>query len=219
MQKKQKNQPSFMGGCLKKIGGTSGLVIIIVFAFILGYLGLRGLGAYLIVSSNLQPVDAIVILSGGDETRVDEALKLYKENYSRTIILTNTSNNIPSGEYGAVQGSDARVQLMGNGVPGGNILFTEVRVSSTRDEALAIRQMMEDHKLHSCIIVTDPYHSRRALTIFEDIFEKTIFHVYVQPVEDSWYNSRTWFLSLDGWKYTLLEYVKLIAYKFGIIMD
>ena len=200
----------------KGILGKLGIFLLILF---LGYLILRGLGAYLIVTSRLEPVDAIVVLSGGDETRIAEALRLYKEKYADTIILTNTSGVKQGGDYGPLRGSDARIQLLGNGIPGGNIFITEVKVSSTRDEALAIRDLMEKRHLHSCIIVTDPYHSRRAMTIFTDIFDKTIFHVYVDSVPESWYNSKTWFLKIDGWKYTLLEYVKLITFHFGIIID
>ena len=45
---------------------------------VLAYLVLWAAGAFLVVGDRTQPVDVIVLLSGGDETRLEEAVRLYK---------------------------------------------------------------------------------------------------------------------------------------------
>ena len=205
----------------KKRWKTSGsafvLIIIATIAVVLGYLGLRAMGAYLIVASPIKSANAIVVLSGGDESRMAEALRLYNENYSKMIILTETGNSTKG--YSNLHSFDMRIQLLANGIPSGNMLITDRVVSSTRDEALAVKNLMINRQMSSCIIVTDPYHTRRAYDIFNKTFKDTGIKISVQPVINSWYNSRTWFLKFNGWRFTLLEYLKLIADKLGIVVD
>lgn len=201
-------------GCFRIIGGIVGCITIIFILSILGYLFLRGAGAFLIVAGDLAPVDAIVILGGGDEGRMDEALKLYRENYARLIILTETGNRIDEFDY--LQSFDLQIQLMNNGVPSGNILITDSQVTSTLEEAEAVKQLLNRRQITSAIIITDPYHTKRAAIIFYDVFSDQEKNIIISPVAPSWYTSRTWFLSTDGWKYTILEYLKLLAYKIGI---
>jgi uncharacterized SAM-binding protein YcdF (DUF218 family) len=197
--------------------GFPGLFFLLIIVFFSGYLGLRALGAYLIISSDLQAANAIVVLSGGDESRMSEALQLYNENYARMIILTETGRTAEG--YSQLHSFDMRIVLLSNGVPSGNMLITNRLVSSTRDEALAVKNLMINQQMKSAIIVTDPYHTRRALDIFKEIFKDTDIRLSIQPVHNSWYNSRTWFLKFDGWKYTILEYIKLLADKLHVIVD
>jgi len=181
------------------------------------YLLLRGMGAYLIIASKIEAANAIVVLSGGDESRMTEALRLYNQNYARKIILTETGQKVEG--YKQLHSFDMRIVLLNNGVPSGNILITEKKVSSTRDEVLAVKNLMKNQQMNSAIIVTDPYHTRRAFGIFQDAFKDSGIKLMIQPTTNSWYNSRTWFLKPEGWKYTLLEYLKLIADKLKIEMD
>ncbi len=197
--------------------GFVGLFFLLISAIILGYFGLRALGAYLIISSDLQAANTIVVLSGGDESRMSEALQLYNENYAKMIILTETGQNIEG--YSQLHSFDMRIVLLSNGVPSGNILITDRLVSSTRDEALAVKNLMINQQMKSAIIVTDPYHTRRAFNIFIENFKDTDIRLSIQPVHNSWYNSRTWFLKFDGWKFTILEYIKLFADKLNMIVD
>jgi len=186
----------------------------LLLASFLGYLTLRGAGAYLIIADDLTPVDAIIIMGGGGEGRMNEALELYNEKYARIIILTETGERIEEFDY--LQSFDLRIQLLNNGIPSGNILITESEVTSTLEEAHAVKQLLERRQLSTAIIVTDPFHTKRTSIIFGDVFSEQDIKLYFRPVTPSWYTSRTWFLTADGWKFTILEYVKLLAYKLGL---
>ena len=199
-----------------KIGFLGSFTLLII-ALILGYFGLRAAGAYLIISSDLQAANAIIVLSGGDESRMSEALRLYNENYAKMIILTETGQTTEG--YSQLHSFDVRIVLLSNGVPSGNILVTNRSVSSTRDEALSVKNLMINQQMKSAIIVTDPFHTRRAYNIFNEFFANTDIKLSIQSVHNSWYNSRTWFLKIDGWKFTILEYLKLLADELHIVVD
>jgi uncharacterized SAM-binding protein YcdF (DUF218 family) len=207
-------KPSFIKGCIKIFTHGFGIIALLAILIVGGYILLRGAAAYLIIADKLQPAQAIVMLSGGDESRMKEALSLYKDNYGKVIILTETGQRL--GKYDTLYSNDIRIQLLNHGVPNGNILITSVKVSSTLDEAFAIKKLLTNQQISSAIIVTDPYHTRRAALVFRNVFGDSPIKLIFRPVRGSWYNSRTWFLSPDGWRYTFLEYVKLIGYYMGI---
>jgi len=191
-----------------------GVIVALLLVSVIGYLFLRAAGAYLIIADDLTPVDTIIIMGGGDEGRMNEALELYREKYARIIVLTETGVRIEEFDY--LQSFDLRIQLLNNGVPSGNVLITDSETTSTLEEAYAVKQLLERRQFSSAIIVTDPYHTKRTSIIFNDIFSEQDIRLYFRPVTPSWYNSRTWFLSRDGWKFTILEYVKLLAYKLSV---
>ena len=211
-EKEKKN--SCMGGCLRIVGSGIGLLLLIVTLVAGAYILLRAAGAYLIYADELQPADVIVVLSGGTDSRMNEALRLYKEDYAKIIVLTETGEQTEGYEY--LNSFDMRIQLINNGIPSGNIMITDLTVNTTVDEAVAIRDLMQNRQFRSAIVVTDPYHTRRSKLIFNQVFDETGIDVVMHPVRSSWYNSRTWFTSVKGWQFTLLEYAKLISMKFGI---
>lgn len=213
MKEDQEDRSCFKG-CFGIFAGGISLLIMLVVLIISAYIGLRAAGAFLIVADELTAAKAIVVLSGGDESRMGEALKLYEDGYGNILILTETGRELEN--HDVLHSFDMRIQLMNNGVPSGNILITDHIVSSTVDEALAVKNLLTNRQLNSAIIVTDPYHTKRARIIFRDVFGDSPIELRVQPVSGSWYTSRTWFFSLKGWQFTLLEYLKLAGYFLGI---
>lgn len=189
------------------------LILVFIMPFCIHF-ALRAAGAYLIIASNADAANAIIVLSGGDDTRMKEALRLYNEDYADKIILTETGQKLEG--YKQLYSFDMRIVLLSSGVPSGNIFVTEKNVSNTRDEALAVKKLMLSQQMLSAIIVTDPYHTRRAYGIFQDVFRGSGIKLMIQPTSNSWYNSRTWFYKLEGWKITVLEYIKLFADKLNI---
>lgn len=193
----------------KKMSGFKKMMILLVI-FIVAIFLLREMGSFLIVSSELEYANAIVVLSGGDESRMQEALNLYNQDYSHIIVLTETGNVVEG--YDHLHSFDMRIELLHQGIPSGNILLTNQVATSTEQEAEAAKQLLTTHQFVSCIVVTDPYHTRRAYTIFKDVFADTGIKVMIRPTSNHWYTAGTWFLKLSGWRFTVLEYVKYFAY-------
>jgi len=202
------NTVNYVKGPRKKSGFKKAMILLVIF-FVAIFL-LRAMGLFLIVSSGLEYANAIVVLSGGDESRMQEALNLYNQDYSHIIVLTETGNVVEG--YDHLHSFDMRIELLHQGIPSGNILLTNQVVTSTEQEAEATKQLLITHQFISCIVVTDPYHTRRAYTIFKDVFADTGIKVMIRPTSDHWYTADTWFIKLSGWRFTILEYVKYFAY-------
>ena len=175
---------------------------------------LRGMGAVLVTADPLEKADAAVILSGGDNTRIDEAALLYKEEWMDFVILTETGVSVP--EWNTDYSNLMRFEAIQKGIPANAILISEQHVDSTADEARATLKLMNTRGFHTLIVITDPYHTLRTRLIFRDIFPEGDIKVIVHPVRNHWYQSKTWWHHLEGWKVTILEYIKLAAYFLGL---
>jgi uncharacterized SAM-binding protein YcdF (DUF218 family) len=170
------------------------------------------MGGLLIVADPLEPADAIVALSGGED-RINEAARLYEEKFSRLVILTETGEFLPEWNvnYSTLMIAEA-VRL---GIPAGAVALTEGSASSTLDEARHVRDFMASRNLQSAIVVTDPFHTFRTRLIFGEVFKNSEMNITIRPVRDHWYKSRSWWLTRQGRQATAQEYLKLFAYLLG----
>jgi uncharacterized SAM-binding protein YcdF (DUF218 family) len=168
----------------------------------------------LVVADRLRPADAIVVLSGGSIERIKYAASLYRDGMGQYLILTETGISYPGNPKVATQ--QARELAMDQGVPEEVILAPEVVVDSTVDEAEVIKETAEASDFKRLIVVTDPYHTFRTRLIFNSIFKRTGITIMVHPTSTHWYDSSTWFFSLEGWKTTFAEYIKTIGFFAGI---
>lgn len=195
--------------------GARTCMLVLLALLCLGYLFLRGLGAYLIHGDAVKQSDAVAVLGGGGDHRVVEAVRLIDEEMGRVLILTDTGA-VGEGENVWQTSNAFRIVAIENGLSPGAIMLTEQVVESTYDEARAVRQTMEQHGMKSVIVVTDPFHTERTRRIFRDAFLGSDLSIRVRPVPGHWYRSGTWFLSREGWGHTIREYAKLAGYLLGL---
>ncbi len=191
--------------CLGLSLGVLAAVILIPICLIAG---LVGMGGYLIVSDGAADSDAVVVLSGGGADRLDQAAGLIAQGHARYLILTDTDEVADSGRR-MTDYLFSEATRRGISVP--QIDITDHTVTSTREEAAAVRALMEERGWTTCIVVTDPFHSRRTRYLFRRAFRGSGLEARVVPVAGHWYRSRSWFLSGEGWRVTLEEYAKLLA--------
>jgi len=200
----------------KIIGGSSGCIILFCVGLICLYILLNGLGGFLIVADPLQPSDAMVVLSG-DLERMSEIATLFKDNFARLLILTETDQPFTGSDAPETNSTLAkRLLAQQEGIPSDAILVTRSQSNSTLDEARVVLALLQEKGFSSCIIVTDPFHSRRTRMIFNDVFQGSGIKVIVRPVRDHWYRSSSWWLSQRGWQATASEYLKYFAYLLKI---
>ena len=211
-------KPGQRGGRTSRLGEKPGLwggrscLLAALVLLSLAYLGLRGVGAFLITGDRLKKADIVVPLGGGGEWRVQEAVRLINERYATGLVLTEPGEIEP----GQGQGSEHfRMAAIESGLSPHAIEVTQGVQASTRDEAEAVLRLMKQHNYQSVIVVTDPFHTQRARLIFRDAFRGSGLTVRVHPVTNHWYRSDTWFLSADGWANTTREYIKLVGYLIG----
>jgi uncharacterized SAM-binding protein YcdF (DUF218 family) len=203
-------------GCFFFIGGIPGLFALLLTIVVGIYIFLWALGAMLIIADPIHPADAIALLSGGGADRMGEAVQLFKDRFADTLILTDPVNGIrdtgDETESAILRVEDARKM----GVPANKIIVTPTHPNSTLGEAQELRAFLEQHSIHSCIVVTDPYHTLRTRMILHKVFQGSSIQVMVRPVRAHWYQSQSWMFSKRGLKATTTEYLKIAAFLAGI---
>jgi uncharacterized SAM-binding protein YcdF (DUF218 family) len=173
----------------------------------------------LITEASLPNADAIVVLGGSAnyKERAREAAKLLLAGRSPRVLITNDNMRGPwsSAEQRNLYFYERSLEeIKYAGVPANSVDLLLQPVASTQDEAKVVRQYAEEHKLHSVLIVTSAYHSRRALWVFSRVCRDTgiqIGLISVRPGNES-PRPATWWLSLRGWRLVPTEYVKMIYY-------
>ena len=175
----------------------------------------------LIVRASLAHADAIVVLSGSSAyvERTTRAAQLFHEGRAPLVVLTNDDTR---GSWSTSQQRNpyfverAMEELIKDGVPAVKIRVVPGPVSSTRDEALILRQYAVQQGLHSILVVTSAYHSRRALRSLRQSFEGTGVTIGLEtPLTSATPSPGFWWLQPEGWRTVAGEYVKLAYYRFS----
>jgi len=171
---------------------------------------LLAIGDFLIIQDELQPADVIHVIAG-DEYRLDYAIQLYQQGYGKKIILTG-GGWCPTHQvnHGIVWKGEAIEQ----GVPPEDIVIDESDIISTFEEILRLKSWIDQNpnSIHSVIVVSDPFHMRRARWTARRVLGKQveILMAYV-PFEETPFN-RTWWEDRASRRYVKDEYLKFFYY-------
>jgi uncharacterized SAM-binding protein YcdF (DUF218 family) len=157
---------------------------------------------FLCVDSGKVSADVIVILGGGSHERPERAAELFKAHAAPGVIIS-----------GAGDDGINRQILISNGVPAGAIQI-EGKSMTTRENAQFTIKLLRAEKIHSAILVTSWYHSRRALKTFEHYAPEIKFYSrpsYFAYARGDWKN-----LGIN--KRMRLEFLKLPGYwiRYGV---
>lgn len=144
-------------------------------------------GKYLLKKDQLKPADVIVVLSGEEKERIKYGVRLFKEGWSRKDRIIMSGGPAVGDRSLAALMREYAVHL---GIPAGDIL-TEDRSRSTEENALYTKKLLDRRGYKSLILVTSPYHSKRASIIFREILGGH-WKIINAPCEPSWF-------SFDGW--------------------
>ena len=168
---------------------------------------------------NAKPgADAIVILSGGKTTRIHHALKLFSEGYAPRLIFTEEkrpnsflSNLFPTNE----QIVDALVEKNNMNVPIITVPSIKGGATSTFDEAYDLRKYIEGKKYLHIILVTDAFHTKRALLAFKKIFDNSKVNFEMSAAQNEIFDEENWWTSDQGISAYFLESIKYPIYLFS----
>ncbi len=161
-------------------------------------------GSWLAVEDPLEKVDAIVAISGDTGARTDTAVTLWKAGWAPIIVFSGAAIDPESVSSAEIM----RREALRQGVPDSAVLV-EPASATTEENAAEVANLMAQRKLHSAILVTSPYHQRRAAFEFQRTFEPRglIFRNY--PARDPEWNAFLWWRQEPFRSRTLLELVKL----------
>lgn len=156
------------------------------------WLGLPGLlnaaARQLIRTDELPAADAIIAL-GGDPLcqRERHAAELYHRGLGRKIVIAG----LPFA-WGGNTGDAKSRYLICRGVPEADIVILP-EATNTRQEASILHQLMRQNQWHSMLVVTSPYHSRRALfTMERHAGELKFYSAPVPAVAPEWRPALWW---------------------------
>ena len=182
-----------------------GLIAFLV--IVVGLVGLLfvGLPYYLAPQDKLVKADAIVAISGGETTsRTLGAVKLYDEGYAPIIIFSGAASDPTS-----VSNAEAmRTIALRAGVPASAIIIEEDSVD-TYENAQNTARIIKDQNVSSIILVTSPYHQRRASIEFKRALGKDIKVIDHSTSDENWRRS-AWWKNNYSLNLTLSEFQKII---------
>lgn len=162
------------------------------------------IGHVLDVEDPLRHADAIVALSGDTGARTATAVDLWKRQYAPVIIFAGASLDPDSVSSGEIMKREA-VAL---GVPASAILV-EPTSNTTQENAQRVALLMKSRGLSTAILVTSPYHQRRAADLFGREFPPAGLTFTNYPARDPQWDPNTWWLHEPARTLTVVELAKL----------
>lgn len=173
----------------------------------------------LVVRRPLERADALVVLSGSSvyEERARWAARLFREGRAARVVLTRDGH---AGGWSQERGRtmlfyERSVEaLEREGVPRDRVEVLPEFIASTYDEAVALREYAARSGARRLLVVTSPYHTRRALWTFGRVLAGTGVEVGIDapPAGVQSPAPLAWWLSARGWNSVATEYPKSVYY-------
>ncbi|MBM9605795.1 YdcF family protein [Desulfopila inferna] len=141
-----------------------------------------------------QPVaaDVVIVLGGGDGSRLRKAINIYDKGLVEQLVLVDTSRRDWRHiirNYSANGAFDEK-----------NVTFLEGSVNTRTDAKLSLF-FCRENSIDNILVVTSPYHTRRAHILFEQVFKESGIQVTTvsngdygnlfKPNESWWRHRRT----------------------------
>jgi uncharacterized SAM-binding protein YcdF (DUF218 family) len=173
-------------------------------------------GRTLVVSRPVADPDAIISLASHEWERLPTAAQLARAYPNAMVILTIPQDPTPfnchdcenrAARLGAMGVDRARVQVVTLSGPG------------THGEAVAAAHFARSKGIERLVIVTSPYHTRRALAVFRTVFEGSGIAIGVEPaLSASQARPPLWWWHADDRAYVPYEWAAIVYYlaKYGV---
>lgn len=145
------------------------------------------IAVYLSPQDELVKSDAIVVVSGGDtDARIEEGVKVYFQKWAPKLIFSGAA---ASGE---VSNALAMKRIaISKGVPEKDILIEEDS-KTTKENAEFTARIVQDLDAKRIILITSPYHQRRAYLEFKTALGDKVEIVNHSAVDETWRKKNWW---------------------------
>src|SRR6185312_8367962 len=166
------------------------------------------------MSSPPGPADAIVVFAGGvGETgkagggsleRLDQAVQLYRKGYAKYLVLSS------GYVYSFKDAENMRDLAIAQGIPASSIVLEE-RATNTVENVEYVNDILKDHHWRSILLVSSPYHMRRATMVWHRMAPDV--SVTPTPPPRSQFYDHTRGATLEQVRGILYEYIAILSYK------
>jgi uncharacterized SAM-binding protein YcdF (DUF218 family)/glycosyltransferase involved in cell wall biosynthesis len=157
--------------------------------------------------------DAIVVFAGGvgesgkagggAQERMKQAVDLYRAGWAPYMVLSS------GYVYSFREAESMRALAIDQGVPAGNIVL-EQRATNTFENVTFVDEILKDHRWTSILLVSSPYHMRRALGVWHKVAPGIA--VIPAPPEQSQFYDHGRGASLEQVRGVAQEYLAMFAY-------
>lgn len=192
------------------------LVLVALSAALIG--GCRRAGTWLVKEKVPPHADALVLLMGNFTDRVLQTADLYGSGIADRVIIAEESMGgyqglIDRGVKIISHTSQAVSSLVALGVPADSITVLPGDARSTLDEAVIVRQYLgANPEIDTIVLVSSPYHLRRASMIFDRAFEEAGLPVFTGTSGSGAYtdfDATRWWRTKEDIQHVLTEMVKI----------
>jgi len=189
-----------------------GLVIggVLVLLIVLHARILQAAGSYLVQEDGPSRAGAIVVLAGDTfGNRILAGADLVKQGYAPKVYVSG-----PAGMYGKHECDLAIPFAVERGYRESLFVHAESNAHSTREEAVAMREILHRDGVNTVLLVTSDYHTRRAGWTFRTAAPEITFNVVAAP--DDYFRATSWWRAREGQKIFLSEWEKTVAAWLGM---
>ncbi|MEI7938669.1 MAG: YdcF family protein [Verrucomicrobiota bacterium] len=154
---------------------SCGLVVLLAaICFVFRAPLLRSAATAWVVNDPPGKADAIVLLGGGIQFRPFEAARLYQEGVAPRILIMNSELQETDREELTISWQEmARRILVRKGVPASAVQVAGKDLTSTYDEACAVRDWCKTSQARVLLIPTGPFHTRRVNWVFGKVLRNS----------------------------------------------
>ena len=146
------------------------------------------------------PADAIVVLTGKSDLRIQEAVRLLKYRKGQRLLVSGVNSMVKKEELRAVSGGTRR-------------LYEQVdlgyKAATTVGNAEEITGWAEKYGYNSLIVVTSDYHMPRALVEIRSLSPHLKLTPFATPTENP--DMKTWWTSTKTLQFLSYEYCKYLT--------
>lgn len=153
------------------------------------------------------------VLSGSPVDRGTGAVKIYNNGFIKKIICTGGNKPADFEALGLdyYESQLTKSEIVRSGVPE-SVVSVINEGTSTKEESDVILNYCRQNNVHSCIILSSDFHTRRVRSVFKKKLEKENIKVIICGAPAQNYNESSWWESEYGMIAVNNEYVKLMYY-------
>jgi len=175
---------------------------------------LSALGDALIHDEGPAKADVAVVLAGDPwGHRLTKGAELVRQGYVPQVVVSG-----PPGIYGINEADAAIRWATAKGYPEDWFIPLRHTGLSTREEAVAVLDMLRERKVTSFLLVTSSYHTGRARRIYLSAERQRGGGPAMRTVasNDRFFSAQHWWQNREGQKSVFFEWAKTVATVFGL---
>jgi len=177
---------------------------------------LQRAGAFLVTEDDVEPSDAVVLLTGVGSIGALEAIDLLNEGLAHRVVILEQALGREAREFERhglrPETSAARtIQLLRQGAAANvSAAVITVNVGGTNAEAVAVRRWCLERGIDSIIVITSRDHSARVRRVLRRTFGERYARVLVRIARYDAFDPSDWWQHRDSLRVGIIEIQKLL---------